>query len=524
MVKVDGISNDKLKEKSLLRPLGLLEDNFRARSITKQYNNFLISGLYNKEINQVLLSKVLRKILLKYSILTTQIFYDDKDEDNEPFLKPLKKIHFKKIVEFQNTNDLNERINEEMLIELEKKKFELNDENEPLFRIIIFNKKEVIFYCEHVYMDGDSGANFHHVFLETLQQVSNEDENDKENEVIEVLFDLEKDIDKLKPLPLPIESILTYQPTFSFNIKKLIKNYTPLFIKKFINVNELDHLYENDNIKTNLNLRKWKGISLSSQETPINLKIMNFSNDEIKIILNKCREHNVTITPFLQVIILSTLIDLKILKINDNDKVKLYFKSMIPINTRKFLNDDDIKFKKNDYDWVFGAILYIGSYCYDLIADFYLKKIDNKKIEINWDLIIKTHLNLLKTSNDKQSLMNVGYSFKGLESFKSKDDSFINDLGKSRPDSFRISNLGIRNFKQVNIENENKNDKFEWNVEDLIFSQSIGSKGSNIVANVISTKKGGMNIVFSCLKGVLDDKSEMNDFIDTLRYNIMNVV
>ena len=112
--------------------------------------------------------------------------------------------------------------------------------------------------------------------------------------------------------PLVLKNIKAEDEIFNFSKDKLyIKNSLPPPIDPFLEDIDLDYSFGDPHFQDKIIPEgfpnKWKGRFDTVDTHDISFKLINFSKQETKIILSKCKEHKVGITSYIEVVHALTL-------------------------------------------------------------------------------------------------------------------------------------------------------------------------------------------------------------------------
>lgn len=460
-----------LVEKGLERSPGRNELFFMARRINSFYGSFAVAGLFNKELTPQLVYRVLRQMVLKYSILT--VSYDK--ETNK--IRPVKRLLYSDLVEYKDM----EIDYTQMLYDLDGYSFELDGES-PLFKVVIYNKKCLAVVFEHSFFDGGSGPLFLEIFLKYMKNQDLGVTYDLEVPI----FDLERDIDALEPLTLAAEGYVRHEPDLVFLSKKLLKSILPTSIGRFIK----DHSYTTGPPE---GLKKWpKNIKFFyGQKTYF--KLVNIAPDTMRSLSQKCRAKKITLTPYLEVMFYQSLYKMGLL---DKDE---YIHAMMPINLRRFIDKSLLD------EALLGVKVYAGIFNFYTLNEL-RQSLENK--DVFWQLVDRSHQCTKKSSEDRKLVMHQHYLYEGVYEEDSLDKFIeMNRQGyeNSSGVSARFSNLGLV---------RNKAKDADWWLEDVIFTQNIGMNGGFAVINLVSTELTGMNCCISSLHQIWEDEAQFDRFCE----------
>ena len=477
------------------RPLSVSENFFRCRTASGNYRNFVVTATYNQSLKKKLyvLVKALRKTILEYPILATTVKFDKTV--NAFAYVPLKTINLSDILFFEGDEKwlTNGVINENYMKYCNETQFKLYEEN-VLFKLILVGDFHLSAIFEHTIGDGLVANYFHEVLLKNLAECES-----IEDAAFETQFG-----------PLVFENIKAEDEIFNFSKDKLyIKNSLPPPIDPFLEDIDLDYSFGDPHFQDKIIPKgfpnKWKGRFDTVDTHDISFKLINFSKQETKIILSKCKEHKVGITSYIEVVHALTLQPI----FGDNSFTthrtamtlrRHYTPDLAEPPYKKILSDSEYK--------IFGTLAHMG-----FVQNFPPIKV------FSWDLVKKVNLDLSKAVKNKRALNQMKLWKDTGDLLDEKNMAFFDtQYNKPKADAVKISNLGFIELPEYVTKNDKK-----WVISDMVFSQDMAPYASEFMLSVVSTPIGGMNFVLSYYDYSFEDGNWENfdEFVTKLHDNML---
>lgn len=432
------------------RKLGGVESFFYWRSKDHHCANFRVGAQYSKEIKVESIYKALSHMCYKYNALATNVFNDGiLDRTGAGTLQLMDKFKLKDVLTV--VDDPKE--NCETQIDRVHNYYFPYGGSEPLWKIVLINKKQVLFYCDHVPFDGTAATNFHKILMETLNNI---EKTETKNEFIgmeSIVYDSSKVIGDNHLPPSPSEILDSTVPV-SRHAYELALHNLPLSLSKWVR-----HWFSDNKYAHLMDYIPRKVPPPGVDDRPAWLHL---SPEKVKKLLKLCRDNNTKITALLSVISMLSAKDF----IAGHDNRLCW-----PVNLRDRIDTEKASNLCSNYTPEFG--LYIGFVFAELPA---VEKIfPNGKI--NWEVVKYVHDTIHNNairSYDTMGLFDTYNSRVYLEGMYGAIEK-----GDSNPLVYFLSNIG-------NVKAEAKEGEIE--IERVWFDQE--ADGTIIWMNVCSAKQG----------------------------------
>ncbi|RLV91776.1 hypothetical protein JA1_003599 [Spathaspora sp. JA1] len=463
----------------ITRPLSFSENFFRSRTASGFYRNFQVTATYNHNLNQEIrtLFAAIRKTIIDYHILICNVYLDS---NNQYIYNPLKKATFGDILSFEDDRYLTQgNINESFMKKINEITFELYSD-QPLFKLFLVGDFHLCAVFEHTIADGVVGNYFHEILLENLQSGDTYGDIPKTIDCDTVIFEFDHDL-------------------------KYISNSLPPPIDLYLEDIDLDYTHGDANFHDKVTppgLKKWQGRSLAKLDYSLSFKLINFTPEQTKSMLVRCKQHGVSVTSYIQAIEALTLQPVFGETYTSHKVAMTLRRHYKPINHPTFDPYNKILNKKN-YK-ILGTSAHMG-----------FSENHPPIIEFSWDLVRRINTNIINGTKNTRALNQM----KGFKEFtktsqtKNNEDFFTRQLNKPKADAIKISNLGLIKVASVN----------NWNITNMIFSQDLAPFAAEFMLNVISTPLGGMNFVLSYYDNSFED-CQYEDFdwiVEELKRNML---
>lgn len=447
------------------RPLGLNEQFFRARTESGVYKSFHATATYSRPLtNLPLFYRALRKTLLDYHILTCNV-HDTKEPSTSRYV-------YRPVLDFSLGDVLiplamcpedyaHGNVTEAYLKKINVTKFTLYN-GSPLFRIWLLGDTVMTVAFEHTIADGMVGVYFHQEFVANLAYVTQYPEKyelhygtlDGTVTLESKIFDFAQDRSRLTTsLPPVIEH---FMDDVNVSYKKN-PSYFPFPVPE--------------------GYSKWPGRFDMKLGLDFTFKFINFSPDQVDKILLKCRAEKVSLTAIFDVCFAFVLKEL----VGDH-----YSVGKVAVSLRRHMSREKAPPEFKD---TFDRFL-IGTYaCLGLDVNF-------PPLEsISWDFVRQVAA-FIKLTYENNSMLNLVKPFTDGEPYSGASYNFFTSgLGKRRPETFKLSNLGF-------VPTPEHYDG--WYNCNFVFSQDVSPFSADFMLNCVSDKRSGLNLVLSYIDDYLD--------------------
>ncbi|OBA19679.1 hypothetical protein METBIDRAFT_45992 [Metschnikowia bicuspidata var. bicuspidata NRRL YB-4993] len=438
-----------MSELPVSRAPGFLERYYICRDTTGiMGRGFNMSVKLNEPVSDLILSHALRRVIISCPYLTVNAFLtisEDTLADGKNYhIRPVKRLLFSKLVYRKTVRDFDARV----LEDLSRVRLPVN-RGKPgwyLTRISVESSGDqyLTFACNHVMFDGRSAVNFFDDLVKTIDIVSGYTLSD----VAEVLFDSEVDSPgKLRDSSENVTNL--YDSPLWFKLSTLASQMLiPSFVLKLFSSYvwpSSPNFYQHPPF----NLVPFNGLNEA------NFRIVHFSREEVSLILTHCKQERTTLTPMMAArlyLAIGTSFTAHLGTFSQSCE-------LIICGRRYFPKEKQI----TRYGLFFSAFT---SY----IAPGLSTKDATEVLKKGLSQAMKNRHSFYKTG--LLQLLNIWNYMK----------PYAED--KAERQTFEISNLG-----RVDIS------AGKWHVTDVVFSQGVTF--SHITLSVISTPKGGMNVVIS---------------------------
>ncbi|KAI5953632.1 hypothetical protein KGF54_003004 [Candida jiufengensis] len=422
------------------------ERSYICRNDGKFYSNFNNSAKYSKNVTTSHLSIALRSLILKnswfcHNFLKTSHTNSKLHNYHNWVVRYVKEIKFNDVVEYKKIDVFDENCLEYM----DSFVIKMNVEK-PLWKIIVWEENNgeqlISVLFDHSQFDGLSGAQFQKDLTKELSLVK-DDKN-----VIDILFDYEKDFEYLPPEIWPATEVLTdlYVPTYT----NMINHYLTKFVPGYSSLSSW--LYKRDP-------------PLYAKPTSLDrtlkskYKLLKINSDQMTKISNFCKSNGITVTAYLDVLFLESLQETIFKSLYPNKKFST--NSYVAINGRRYYNDDIKNFRYGSM--VCGNDLYLPP-----IKDP-LQSMKDFNYQLNQDIKNKTYFKVI-----------------GMIQFRQLWDFLNGRIGKiGVTPTLTISNLGI-----VSDSND------EYKFKEMYFGANAGLT-FDFVIDVTTLSNNEMTIVLA---------------------------
>ncbi|ESW98684.1 hypothetical protein KL918_001924 [Ogataea parapolymorpha] len=409
------------------RPISYLEDLYRLRNEIGCYSCCQVAGVYSVDLSRELLWSALRKLVLRYSQLSLQLFANEGRQE----IRPLDGYTMDEVLEVHDDCNMLDLISE-----LNKRHFSLNVQS-PLWGLVLVGKNRLVFYYEHLLLDGTSGKNFHMLLRDALA------ESLAQKDVVDAatpLFDRSRDI---LPATNPEQmAFINYRPSVAFAVRVVFDEFAPRWLKRLLQPFS----------KFPLVMDLFERTDLAREPGVANdvFELVQLSQDQVVQLVALARSHGVKLTAML-----TMLMHVSLLPIVGNK----YTDTSIPVDLRRFMFAKPGPPELGLFMAEVNVKLFPAAQ-YGLAAD-----------ECNWPLAVAVQDQLSQGLSSSMKPI-------GLLKYFSPRDYLESKLKSPRTTTMEISNLGtVASTSPVKLLR-------------LTFAQPLGLTGPYFGINVIGAENG----------------------------------
>ncbi len=318
------------------------------------FSGVWLSARYTQGVDRGRLIKALKMIIRDQPWLLANVFYDVEGSRFTSSWALIDEIDLDSIVEFITTDDyveddpkcpLNEKTVQQIIGDglgcMARKR------DRVLWKVVVVNKVEVVFFWDHVLMDGKTAYFFHELLLKYLRELEHSDEETQITEQNNVVRTADLAAEKDIVLPPSPDDMMTYKPHFFYLLNVLIVQYLP----RFFWPRDIRH--------------QWKVLppfDTTPEEIPERFEfpnnqigVINMTSEETSNVIRLCKANHTTVTIYLSVLItdcISHFSGKKTIRMN----IAADYRRSIPKDS-KYLNGRD-----PDKLWGFLATTVEGNY------------------------------------------------------------------------------------------------------------------------------------------------------------------
>jgi len=386
----------------------------------------------------------LQSVIHRHPVLSLSIL----DEASlTPSFTRLREINLEEVVSFQKTG--HDKTIESLVEIAHRKPFE-HLGLLPLWRMIVIERTssetfcdrvvDIGFFWHHVIGDGESGVTFHHDLLQAIQF------SFEKKDISPIVIPPKQDL-----LP-PLEDAVPLSLSFWFKLKTLFKVLFPS--------------------KPDPSL--WTGSLFRAEDNTTHLRTLFLTPTLVDGLRTICREHKVTITSLLLVVIARVLCTMY--------PETSHFTSKTAISLRRFATVGRGE-----------MVAYVTS-----LRHYFSSKSERGFIrcrgDFSWNAVKEARKCILDATatSKNQSIALLKYLHKPMEWFHKQP-------GMKRPDSFEISNLGLVEVDDGSVQ-----------MKRLLFSQSSNVIGPAYVFSIVTLRGGEMAIALTWQENIVTADSAEN--------------
>jgi Alcohol acetyltransferase len=445
-----------------------------------------------REVRQELIFHALRKAIQDHPALSATVSGKDTPK---PFFERLENIDLREIIRFEDLPfdevEESKRIDE---ILSREHSTGFTEDGLPLWRIVVLQKPEtqakstiyLVFIWHHVIGDGRSGLA---VLATVLRQLnSNPQENGIQMSSSGPDARQSRQVNESdpwivmappKPLFPALEEILSLPMSIGTIFSHRLGPWFPSWFNKAAVPG------------------KWSGGPYQC-EKPIKTSIKHFKvpPGAVNALLDRCRTESTSITPFLQAlagsVIMETFQDAK------------WLRCAVALSMRRFFpNDFHID------DTVMG--LWVNAFHLEYTRDQLRAPDDGSRF---WNLARKNSEQIRYEISKGETDIGIGM-LKYIEDFRS---TLMAKQGKKREDSYAVTNLGLFDPHLDDVSSSNS----PWQLSDMVFSQSCHVNGSAVQFCILTVKDGEMCIALSWQEGIVAEE-DVARIADNLRDKLLHM-
>lgn len=473
------------------REPGFFERQYICRNVNRYYTNFNLVVKLNGEVTKPLLSHALKRMIDNHPWFLHNFYRigslkDDEINNGRNFeVKIVNVIRFEDVVEFK---DIDGEMDANILEEVNLVTCPMNEPELPLWRIRVYESKNhgqfICLCCDHSLFDAVAGLEFQKELVQTLEAC--EDEVSGTLKTLKVLFD-KKDIDPGHPdIEDAREKMLDlFQVPYSATLKSYLNNI-PFW--KSASSYLSNYFTTNNRVDLNKNLI-FRYNPTTANDIKAKYKILSFTTEELKNMLEFCKQKEITLTPYINILALQCLQETVFEEVKDDETEAFSTTSLVAVNGRRYYDLPN---------FLYGALA--GS----LGLTFGPMPAAQNKI-LTTDYMLEASYKLKKCVETRECFAERGL-LKDLDYWK----YFSSKLGTGGKSSLVVSNLGVVKDKPNS----------KWKIEDLWFGLNTGIM-YQFVVNITSTERSGLKVVF-CYTPDFDDlindegTKVIDNFIDVL--------
>ncbi|CAI2167597.1 1830_t:CDS:1 [Funneliformis geosporum] len=477
----------------VIRPLGLLERYFQITHDIEHYYNVGLLIRYKVPLKFSLVSTPSTPIPTDTKDAILKILYPTLERmiskqqalavvfadlySSKPLFIRLREIDLSRIVRFAVVND--DKDIEKLLEEEHNKKFDVEDQTSPLWRIVVgiksaCNEREISndwnlffgIFWHHTIGDGRSALVMYTSFHESLLEILSEISDYTKEPTTKIKLPKHSTI----PLGKPIEECLEFKFTLAQTVKELLKFYLlpTFFVKKQLK-------------------GYWLGDNPSFSFTKNNTKTLFYSitAEELNTLLRLSKQHKTTITSIFNIALVFSAYHHLILGSNqDDNNLSKNARELAPFDAIKLATCINLRpYTTPLTPWTQMGVYISGS---ESIYKYPISKItdDNNYPQLDFWKMCKEFRSDLINNGIPHAINFLGnLNLLPNESQKYKDvlRNKADDRIMGRDCSMMVSSIG--KFSELTSGNPSAN---EWKVNDLIFCQSSVTMYSAFTINVIS--------------------------------------
>jgi hypothetical protein len=464
----------------LARPVGLLESYSTSRHNLGFYRCVALTARYSVDRStlgnhdlQTAIEHAVAQTILAHPVLQVGIV---GEEDTKPYFIHLEQLDLSKLIrsepQFDGWSDRDAAL--QSLLEARHSSLWSHIHQRPGYEFIVFPPPvdsmsgstmtvDIIFAFHHAYGDGNSGVILQRTLLHALNNPKPLSGFDTSTRILT--------IDTPAPLPPPQDGLIDFKISWSFLIKTLWEEFGPSFLKPAPPQ------------------PAWTGRAIATHPENTRLRLVSFAPPVASAIVKQCRTKSTTLTPLIHILVLRSLANRLPVPVLTNHSLA----STTPISLRRLLPSGG----KQGFDpeATMGVLLAGQEHRFSSTT---IQKIrSSSDMDVLWDLTSSLGTDL---RNKVASLPNDDIT--ALLAWVSDwNERWTNMLGKERQYTWEVSNVGAADPQPAP-----RQEKRDWHMDRLVFSQSASVAGSAFSVSVAGVKGGELAIVLSWQDTIIEDE------------------
>ncbi|QPG76037.1 hypothetical protein FOA43_003423 [Brettanomyces nanus] len=454
------------------RTLGGLEKYCFYRNYYNYYTCVISVASYSSDVDPSDLCEALKGLLVEETGFALTIKLDRKE--NPEFIL-LNRILYTDLVEYRDEDSFDLDGETTKLLDT---KFSLIEGTQPLWKVIVFNRRHIVFVADHTVCDGTGIINFQRLLLKHINTARN-----IQNKIVpspsSIVFTGGDDVNFMDHT----ESYFDSKPSISFVIRKFAERLLP---GRLWNIGGRRRLGKYKLLGTNLPIPQEIRPSLHTKSRSISIDRGTLSK-----LLCLTKKHRVKLTSLLTYLLAKSFVNVL------PQEMKRYDLPIhIPVNCRQFIDFSAIQIEQ---PW-FTALA--GTYAGDIQTTL-PAVMSTKDDSIDWEYVQAVQSRISEVILDETPQYSVGmFNMINMRNYVKAFSGNFNGI------ALGISNVGYFDF---NATYEN----MYYKVEDIWFTQCSGVSGALITANVVGFS-GGLRITLS-YDQVIPYADKVDEIIEQMR-------
>ncbi|SSD61727.1 uncharacterized protein SCODWIG_03488 [Saccharomycodes ludwigii] len=447
-----------------MRDLSYFEKFYYYRHLHSLSSSIFIAAKYDGiQLTPDLIYNCVANIIQKHPHFYLNIF---EKESKNPFLDKINRLNLVQIIQFvdRDIEDVG------LIKDLINFKFEYNNDQLPLWKVLVLKDNWILFSCDHLLFDGVSCANFHECLLQEFNRGCTQYKQMEELAKIPYSVHPEDVINIYKPPKLTLSFMFTVVLPFLLDTISNLLLTIPLLSFFFFS--------KKKDILSN------SGFLIQKKRFIENYQKLNVPSDKLTRLHGLCKKRNVTLTS-----LLLTLFGLALQRnsVGKDDSITIG----LPINIRCKANTSIDESK-------FGLFLKSS----DITITDYLEPCNLGTMDF-WKVVSLINAKIRKDVKDDKL-----FNILSLLNFVDIDKWLQDKIDRPPTSSFEFSNIGLKFCPSEFTE--------KCQIVDSLFCQYLGFQNYFNIS-CISTVKGGTNFSFNYPYELTD---EVKAFIKTFQQYI----